>query len=194
MQVRRVIGVGTLALALLATGCSSGGKGKAAPTSRPVLSFGLGQDNTDPLGVCRLFSSDSIKKLVGGGKKFRIYPPQSVAGRNGPNTGGVECSWDRSSAPDQVSLRITTVDYSKAASGLIDTAWASQTSALGKTTPVPGVGDQGVSASSSGINTVLVRKGPFLVTAASQARGGSQPIAGGTLSFLAGVAIRKVAP
>ena len=192
MQVRRVIAVGVLALVVV--GCSSGSKGSPAATSRPVLSFGLNQENADSLGVCRLFTPASIKALVGGGKKFRIYPPVNIAGRGGPKTRGVDCSWDRSSSASQVNLHIKVVDYGLAQAGLIDSAWSTEVAALGTTAPASGVGDQAVSASANGITTVLARRGAYLVSAVSQAQGGAAPIGVGPLTFLAGAAVRKVAP
>ncbi|MCU1453890.1 MAG: hypothetical protein JWN46_2036 [Acidimicrobiales bacterium] len=178
---------------MVVTACSSGGKSAPTTPARPVLNFALGKENTDPLGVCRVFTPASIKKLVGGDRKFRVYPPQSLAGQGGPKTTGVVCSWDRSTSPDQVSLRIMVVDYAKAQSGLIDSSWKSQVSGLGTTSSVT-LGDQGVSASANGIATVLVRKGSFLISAVSQGRGNGTPIAVGQLTFLAGAAMRKVAP
>lgn len=194
MRVHRILAAGLMVAALV--GCSSGsGKSSSTTTGVPQLSFGTSPTIVDKLGVCAVFKTADVKALLGGGNHFKLSLPRKIDTQGGPGTKGTECRWDRNDSDgSRRNLLIDVTDYSKAASGLLETSWNGLVQSLGITAPVPGMGDKAVSSSGKGTTTVAARKGTFVVLATSQATGKLEPLALNRLVLLANAALQKVAP
>ena len=173
-----------------AAGCSSDNKNTTA-TSKPAPVFG----NLDPgvrVGVCGAYTIPNMKKILGGGKYFRVLAPTAIGEKGDPVTGET-CSWQRTNAKggDLVTLQVEARNYGKDTAGLISQMSQLQTATNGAT-PVANLGEAAFSSVSATSTLLDVRKGGYFLTFSSRAEGKEPPVPLTTLQFLAGAALDKV--
>jgi hypothetical protein len=188
----RVLGLVVVVAAVFAgtAGCSSS-EGRAVPTSRPPMSFGPAPKSAAKLGLCAAYPVGPMKKLVGGGNRFRALAPAAI-GEKGDKVTGEACSWERiEPGGDQLSVRVEAVDYGTDTTGLaakFDELKAGTIAAA----DLPGVGDAAFTSKSKETSLVQVRRGHYLITASSRATGKLDPITVPELTLLAGSSFEKL--
>lgn len=193
MRVVRLLLVLAVVGGLLA--CSN--KKAAGPKKRLLkaeASFGTLPGNPDPRNICGAYAVKDIKDLLGGGKQFRQFAPEKLKNRGGPGSAGVECRWQRGGPgkDDEVTLRVDAIDYKKASAGTLDAAWSGAKAALRKVERVPNLGDDAVSGTINGGNTVTARKGSWMITVSSAATGKAEATMTTVLTLVAARAVARV--
>ena len=179
----------TVSVVLAAGACSSDSK-DATPTSRKALVFGDGPSATK-LAVCSAYKIPAMKKVVGGGKHFRVLAPTSIGKKGDPVTGET-CSWEqRGSGSKARSLQVEIRDYGKdtaAVAAQFDVLKARTTGAV----DVANTGDRSFSSESADATLLQIQSGSHLLTISSRGAGGLDPVPLGTLQFMAGAALAKL--
>lgn len=190
-RVRTAATVLVAVAVLLAAGCSSD-KQQATTTSQPALVFNGGSKTPTGINrICGAYAIKSIKKVVGGGKYFRILLPTPI-GNKGDAVTGQSCSWERRSPGNKVrGLQVEARDYGSDTGSLV-TQMTQLEAATKGAVAVPNLGDHAFSATTSSSTLLDVRQGKYFVTVSSHGEGGLDPLPVGTLQLLAASALAKL--
>jgi len=178
--------------ALLAplSGCSSSKHDATTPAHTP-LSFGTVDPKASKLGICPTYSVVAVKKIVGGGHRFKADGPEAISERAGTVTGEA-CTWERNGpGTDSRVLRVEVRDFGSDPATITKAFKDLRDNTVGATA-VTGFGDEAFRSVSADTSLLQVRKGHYLITASSRAAGSLHAIPLDTLKAVAGTAFGKL--
>jgi hypothetical protein len=188
----RVLGVVVAVAAVLAatSGCSDS-EGRTAPTTRPRMAYGTAPKSATKFGLCSAYPVAAMKKLVGGGNRFRVLAPAAI-GEKGDRITGEACAWERiEPGGNELSVRVEVVDYGTDAPGLSEKFDELKKGTIGAA-DLPGVGDAAFTSFSEETSLVQVRQDHYLITASSRSAGKLSPVTVPELTALAGQSFAKL--
>ena len=176
MSRLRVLGAGVLiaALALGASACSKDEK-KAPTSDRAPISFADPPEGSTDLGLCYAYDVEQMKELIGGEGTFKRLAPSAI-GTKTDKVRGEACSWERNEPNgDALSMRIEVRNYKDDTATLDSQFKALHDGTIGATDQ-PNLGDAAFSSVSDSTSLLQIKSGPYLLTLASRANGGLDPV------------------